>query len=188
MNIIDTTRPYTPPPGKQAKIDALQELHRIGSIADLADQDRDSRVPIQIGDLTTYWSKGLGANTPLFVQHPIELTKRIHLYDTASSSVAVYDRTGKNVWERRGILNKPDEIAASLPRKALSGCGIGEPASLKQVATVRKLLDLPADRPMPAMSALSASRILDRIVTEKSVVELGADFQRWLTIPRAVAA
>lgn len=188
MNINNTTRPYIPPPGKQSRIDALKELRRIESIPDLADQDRESRVPIMIRGLSTYWSQGLCAETPHFVQHAIGLTKRIHLIDTASSTVGVYDRTGKDSWERRAILEKPEEIGASLPRKALNGGAIGEPASANQIATVRRLLDLPPDRPMPPLSAITASRILDRIVSEKAVIELGLDFQRWLNATRTVAA
>jgi hypothetical protein len=141
-----------------------------------------------LADLHTYWSKGLSADTPLFVQHALATTKRLHLVDTASSVVGVYDRTERNTWERRALLENPDEIAASLPSKALNGGAIEDPASVKQIATIRKLLDMPAERPIPPLSALSASRILDRIVTEKAVKELAADFCRWLALPRTVAA
>jgi len=188
MNIIETNRPYVPPASKQARIDALQELRRLETIPDYADQDRNCRVPVMIQDLTTYWSKGLCADTPLFVQHAIATTKRLHLVDTASSVVGVYDRTERNTWERRALLEDPDEIAASLPNKALNGGAMGDPASVKQIAAIRKLLDMPAERPIPLLSALSASRILDRIVTEKAVKELAADFCRWLALPRTVAA
>jgi hypothetical protein len=188
MNIIDANRPYLQAPAKQSRIDALQELGRIETIPNFADQDRESSVMVMIRDLATYWAKGLGAETPLFVQHTAGVTKRVHLIDSASLMVAVYDCTGKDTWERRAILEDPEVIRASLPKRALSNASLGQPASLKQIAAVRKLLELPADRPMPALSAMSASRIMGRIVAENSVKELAADFRRWLSIPRAVAA
>lgn len=188
MNIINTTRPYVPKPPKQSRIDALRELTRLETTPDLAAQDIDCRTVVSIGGIPTYWSKGLGAETPIYVQHAIGAIKRIHVIDTASNSVAVYDRTANDTWERRAILDRPEEIAASLPKRAINASGVVQPASPKQIATVRKLLEYPADRPMPLLSATAASRIMDRILTEKIVIELAADFRSCLSVPRAVAA
>jgi hypothetical protein len=188
MNIIENTHPYIPKPARQAQIEARQELQRISAIPDLLQQDRDSRVAITIGGVASWWSRGLSPDTPVFIQHAIGTIKRLHLIDPATTAVGVYDRMAKETWERRAILEKPEAILASLPAKALSERAAGQPASARQVAVVSKLLEIPPDQPMPVLSAISAGRLLDRIVTEKVAVALSADFHDCLALLRTMAA
>ena len=188
MHIIENTHPYIPKPAKQAQVEARQELQRIAATPDLLQQDRGARVTITIGGVATWWSQGLSPDTPVFIQHAIGTVKRIHLIDPATLAVGVYDRMAKETWERRAILERPEEILASLPAKALSERAAGQPASARQIAVVSKLLEIPADQPVPRLSAIAAGRLLDRIVTEKVVIVLSADFRNFLALPRTAAA
>jgi hypothetical protein len=188
MNITTTTRPYALNASKEARFEALHELTRLQPITDLNTQDDGCRTTIQIGETLTYWSKGLSPATPPFVQHTVNGVKRLHVIDQESLTVAVYDRTAPKTWERRAVLETSVGILASLPKKALQAPPASQPATPKQIATVQKLLELPGDRLMPTLSVQAASRILDRILSETSAVELFGDLKRLLAERHAVAA
>ena len=188
MNITTTNRPYALNASKQARFEALHELTRLQLISDLNTQDDGCRTTIQIGETPTNWSKGLSPATPPFLQHTVDGIKRVHVIDQESLTVAVYDRTAPKTWERRAILETSVGILASLPKKALQAPPASQPATPKQIATVQKLLELPGDRLMPTLSAQAASRILDRILSETSAVELFGDLKRVLAERQAVAA
>jgi hypothetical protein len=51
-----------------------------------------------------------------------------------------------------------------------------------------KLLEIPTDQAVPTLSSITAGRLLDRIVTEKIVVVLAADFSNHLLRFKAAAA
>jgi hypothetical protein len=55
------------------------------------------------------------------------------------------------------------------------------PASEKQMAVIRKVLEIPANEPLPPVSSLAAGRLIDRVTVEKAAVSLAEDLERWLT-------
>jgi hypothetical protein len=177
MNITTTSRPYALNASKQAHFEALHELTRLQSLPDLNAQDSACRTTIQIGETPTHWSKGLNADIPPFLQHTVNGIKRIHVIDVESMTVGVYDRTAPKAWERRALLQAPLEILASLPKKALQDAPANRPATPKQVETIRKLLEFPSDRPLPEISVMAASRILDRILLKSKAIELYSDLK-----------
>jgi hypothetical protein len=161
-------------------MDVRNEVERLRTIPDLVDQGT-GRVPITIGGQETFWSRGLSADSPRFLQHTINGTQRIHILAPDNVSVGVYDCQGKDIWERRAILCASDQILASLPKKAFIPEIPTAPATAKQLTVVRKVLDLPADEPLPPMSLAAASRLIDRVTIERALaVGLLDDLKRWV--------
>jgi len=94
--------------------------------------------------------------------------------DPESLTVAVYDRTAPKTWERRAILETSHRDSRLAAEKAFAGAA-GQPNGHAQADRHdAEALNCPADRLMPTMSAQAASRILDRILSETSAVELSA--------------
>jgi hypothetical protein len=54
------------------------------------------------------------------------------------------------------------------------------PAGDKQIAVVRKVLEIPADEPMAPISSLTVGRLIDRVTVEKAAFLLGKDLESWL--------
>lgn len=180
MNIMPSSKPYTASPSRQARIDARQELNRLLTLPDVTEQLADCRTEVLIGEQSTWWSKGLSADTPTFLEHAIGGVRRVHLLSAGRRTVVVYDHRGGDDWERRAILQKPDQILASLPKKALFPNLPVTPASPKQIATLRKILELPSELALDELSSIAASRLLDRILLENSISALFGDATRWI--------
>lgn len=180
MNIIPSSKPYAASPSRQARIDARQELTRLLALPDIADQLHGCRTEVQVGQQTTWWSKGLSDATPTFLQHSIGGVRRVHILASDGRTVIVYDHRGGDDWERRAILNKPEQILASLPKKAMFPSQPTTPASPKQIATLSKILELAPDVSFDGLSSVAASRLLDRILLENSISALFGDATRWI--------
>jgi hypothetical protein len=80
----------------------------------------------------------------------------------------VYDSQGRDIWERRALLRESDQILSSLPKRAVVSEIPIVPASEKQVAVLKKVLDLSADEPFPKISSAVASRLIDRVTIERT--------------------
>jgi len=171
---------YSPSPSRLAKADVAQELERLRQLAP-ADQVQGLRIPIRLGATTTYWSRGLSANNPPFVQHspsPSSGVKRVHLL--LEDAVAVYDSHGKNSWERRAFLPRanPEAILASLPKRALAAELSPAPATAAQLSVIKKNLGID-DESLPILTAAAVSRMIDRLSCERDIIELVIDAKEW---------
>ena len=180
MNIIPSSKPYTASPSRQARIEARQELTRLLALPEITEQFTDLRTEISVGEQSTWWSKGLSESTPTFLQHSIAGVRRVHILAADHRTVVVYDHRGGDDWERRAILRDPAQILASVPKKALFPTLPVTPASPKQIATLRKILDLPLDAPLDGLSSAAASRLLDRVLLENEISILFGDAARWI--------
>jgi hypothetical protein len=156
-----------------------QELNRIRNISDPRMQTEGARVSVTFSNQTVYFSKGLSSESALFLQHTIQGTRRVHVLSADRNAVAVFDSRGNDAWERRALLRSPDEILASLPKRAFLAEIPVNPATEKQLAVIRKVLEIPAEEQMPMISSAAAGRLIDRVTVEKAVALLLEDLGRW---------
>jgi len=190
MTIIKDTpkTAYIPNRSRLARVEVARELERLQTIG-LAEQNSGSRIPVQIGDMTTFWSLGISKTSPAFLENGVGPSspgmKRLHIYLPHESVVAIYDKRDRNTWERRALLPLGDaeKILASLPKKALNSETTTSLATPAQLAVVRKNLELPSDAPLAPMTAASVSRLIDRLTVEKDLVELQVDATEWASGP-----
>jgi hypothetical protein len=142
-------------------------------------QNEGCRVPVKMADQTVYFSKGMSPLSPLFTQHSVQGARRVHILSHDGKTVGVFDSRGNDTWERRALLHSPEEILASLPKRAFVAEIPVAPASEKQMAVVRKVLEIPAEEALPQMSSLAAGRLIDRVTVEKAAGPLGEDLESW---------
>jgi hypothetical protein len=71
-------------------------------------------------------------------------------------------------------------ILAALPKRAMAPPSAEAVASPRQLATLRKILDLPVDHELPALHATAVSLLIDRIVLAKILPPLATDFETWI--------
>jgi hypothetical protein len=178
---------YTPNRSRLGRVEVARELERIQKLA-LADQNDGSRIPVIIGEVTTYWSLGLCKTSPAFLESgtgPSTGVKRLHIYLPNEGVISVYDKRDRNTWERRALLplTDPERILASLPKKALVPEASTSLATPAQLSVIRKNLDLSTDAALEPMTAASVSRMIDRLTIEKDMVELHADSREWASGP-----
>jgi hypothetical protein len=180
MKILTNPAPYVPSPSAVARSDIRLELRRLASIPDLMGQDSACRGnAVEFGGTTVYFSKGISVNSPLFVQHTTQGVKRVHILSPDRNIVGVFDNRGRDAWERRALLRSASEILTSLPKRAFVTDTLPVQASEKQMAVVRKILEVPAEEALPVISSRAAGRLIDRITVEKAAAELAEDLIRW---------
>jgi hypothetical protein len=179
MKILTNNTPYVASPSKMARTQMRQELNRLRNSPDLRAQNEGCRVHVAFADQTVFFSKGLSSESPLFVQHSVQGARRVHILSKDGKTVGVFDSRGSDTWERRALLHFPAEILASLPKRAFVAEIPVVPASEKQIAVVRKVLEIPADEPLPQISSLAAGRLIDRVTVEKAAVQLGDNLESW---------
>lgn len=180
MNIVTSPKPYVASASKLARLDVQREIARLNAVVDPAEQTAGSRLPLEIGGVATFWSRGLSPHTPVFLQHTVSGVKRVHLLSADKCTVGVYDNATAQTWERRALLRTPEDIVASLPKKAFAAEPSTAPASPKQIGALRKMLELSPSIALPPLSSAAASRLIDRFTVERPVVQLYEDFTRWL--------
>jgi hypothetical protein len=179
MKIVTNNTPYVASPSKMARTQMRQELNRLRNTRDLSMQDEGCRVPVKIGDQTVYFSKGIAPDSPLFLQHTVQGTRRVHILSKDSETIAVFDGRGNDTWERRALLRSPGEILASLPKRAFVVDIPTVPATENQLDVIRRVLEIPAEETMPVISIRAAGRLIDRVTVEKAAVQLAEDLVRW---------
>ncbi|MBA4138216.1 MAG: hypothetical protein C0518_12945 [Opitutus sp.] len=89
--------------------------------------------------------------------------------------MGVYEGAG-DLWRRRAIIRDTDRILALLPKRALVAASSEMSASAKQISALRKVLEIPAERSLPSLHCAMASRLLDRVLFDRHLVDLVADF------------
>jgi hypothetical protein len=193
MKILPNNTPYVASPSKMARTQMRQELNRLRDISDLRLQNEGARAAVEFAGQTVFFSRGLSAESPLFVQHTVQGSRRVHILSKDNKNVGVFDSRGNDTWERRALLYFSAEILASLPKRAFLADVPVAPASEKQIAVVRKVLEIPADEPLPLISSLAAGRLIDRVTVEKAAFLLAENLESWLVetvveVPGVVAA
>jgi hypothetical protein len=174
---------YIPNPSRLGRVEVARELERLQKI-DLAEQNKGNRIPITIGDVNTYWSRGISKTSDAFLESstgPSTGIKRLHIYLAGEGIVGVYEKRERNIWERRALLpiSNPERILASLPKKALIAETSILLATPAQLNVIRKNLELSVDASLSPMTAASVSRMIDRLTVEKDLVELQLDATEW---------
>jgi len=180
MKILTAITPYVASPSRVAQTQMRQELNRLKNIPDLSAQNEGCRVSAKFAEQTVFFSRGLAPESPLFVQHSLQGTRRVHILSRDCKTVGVFDSRGNETWERRALLYFPGEILASLPKRSFVVDIPLVPASEKQMAVIRKVLEIPAEEPLPQISGLAAGRLIDRVTVEKAAFLLAEDLERWL--------
>lgn len=179
MKIIHANEPFKLSPSRQAQADALAALHAHMREPNLAIQVQAARQPITIGDVVTYWSIPVVAGLPPYVTTMSGGARRLLIASADKSDFAIYDGGG-DLWRCCVVTRRPEIILASLPRRALLPPPPNAEATSRQLATMRKLLDMPPDKELPRLHAAVVSRVIERFVVERSLPALVADFNQWL--------
>ncbi len=165
---------------KLALVQVLQAWQRRAE----SPQPLGTRVAISIGFVTTYWSRGLDGTTRPFAETSVGGTRFLLVLDPLAQKLGVYEKFGRT-WQRSVLLVRAAEILAALPRRALQAEPPNEPATAKQLETLKKFLRVPAAQTMPVISRAEASVLLDRLTVERALEELQADFTAWIATPAA---
>ena len=76
---------------------------------------------------------------------------------------------GERYMGKTGPLYFPAEIVVRLPKRAFVADIAPVPASEKQMAVIRKVLEIAANEPLPPVSSLAAGRLIDRVTVGKAV-------------------
>jgi hypothetical protein len=152
----------------------MEALQKLSNTPDFADQDAKCRIPIEIGSFRTYWQKGVSPSSPPFIATASQGARYVLVYLSIARAVAVFERCGR-LLTRRAVLTDPTEMLAVLPDRALDSEPEAKAASERQIDTLRKVLDIPADKELPRVSATMCSRIIDRVLTEKSLARMRAE-------------
>lgn len=179
MKILPATEIFQLTKSRRKQFDALEALQRFIKKDTLAAQAQDVRQTVMIGGVPTYWSPPFVAEAPPYITTMSEGIKRLFLVDPKTLNVALYEGGG-DLWQRRVLTQQPEMILAALPRRALSMPAGDEVASARQLATLRKVLDLPVDHELPILHSAAVSLVIDRVVLTKALMPIAADFEAWI--------
>lgn len=156
---------------KLARIEAMDAWLNQIHTPNLAQQDAACRVPIEIGAFTTYWQLGISPSTPPFLVTASQGARYVLVYAKTSRAVVVFERCGR-VLAQRAILTDATQMLAALPDRALEPSPASKPATDKQLETLRKVLDVAPEKEFPPISAAMCSRLIDRVLTEKTLARM----------------
>lgn len=179
MKILPAPERFELTASRQKQFDALEALQRLVAERDLSAQATSVRQTVLIANVPTYWSRPFEAEGLPYLTTMSDGIHRLFLVDPGSLTVALYDG-GRATWRRRVLTRRPEMILAALPRRALTLPVTDGTTSARQLATLRKVLDLPVDHELPALHPAAVSTVIDRVVLGKVIPPLVADFQSWM--------
>lgn len=177
MTIVTSSAPLVVHPSRAAKAEALTELKRLESIS-LSQQADEGRQVILIANVPTYWTVPVSPSLPAFIASTTGRDRRLILR-ASDGNFAIYEGNGSQ-WARRALTQRPDFLLAVLPRRALTPADPQSVATAKQLAAIRKFLDLSADSPLPPLHSVAVGRLIERILIERYLPEVVADLHRWV--------
>lgn len=179
MQISPATAPFELTQSRRKQCDNLEALHRLISTGDLAAQAQGARHIISIHGIPTYWSPSFAPGLSPYISTVLNGAQRLFLVDCAHRHVALYEGAREH-WTRRVLTDRPELILSALPRRAMTPPSADAVASPRQLATLLKILDLPANHELPALHAASVSLLIDRVVLAKILPPIVADFEAWI--------
>jgi hypothetical protein len=145
-------------------------------------------VPVACGAFVTFhpsfgsvvsWQRGQHEGLPPYVSTVLNGAQRLFLIDPTHLHVALYEGS-RDHWTRRMLTDRPELILSALPRRAMAPPSADAVASSRQLATLLKILDLPANHELPALHGSAVSQLIDRVVLAKILPPIAADFEAWI--------
>lgn len=179
MKILPVTEPFELTESRRKHCDALEALHRLIKEPDLATQAQSAREVVRIGGVPTYWSPPFAEGLPPYISTVSNGAQRMFVVDLTHLNVALYEGA-RDLWARRMLTARPEMILSALPKRAMVLPMAEAVASPRQLATLRKILDLPADHELPPLHATAVSALIDRVVLAKILPPLVTDFEAWI--------
>ncbi len=190
MKITTALEPLVPNPNRVRERTAMEFLLR-QSLLPLEEQLANCYTAIELHGTPTFWGSSVFQPDAYYKLTRFNGQDRVHLLLRRDDLwlLAVYDGAGSQ-WNRRIVTCEEREMLPLLPGTMTVRPAALKEASAKQLEVVRKLLKLGSGHLFPGpLLNLTASRVVDCIVTERKLVELRTDaLQHWTESRKEAAA
>lgn len=173
IRILPSDEPLPPSAARLTKTAALAALSKLQEVS-LAEQLDMCVRTVRLAGVETFWTSDETAPA-LYIRSVFGGTTRLFLLSESQEAAGIYEGSG-DLWRRRVITAKLETVVALLPKRAVSRAPSQSLASEKQVAAIRKVFELSSEQTLPPLHAAMASRILDRVMFDRHLVEIVKDF------------